>query len=138
MSASEFARDKTEAARLAAANALDSAREGASAATQKISDGIAQAPLVALAGGLAVGVVAAALLPRSNAEKALLGSVGGRLANTARTAVDAAREAGIAKLDEAGLSRDRAGDTIRSLLDGARDAARSSAEAAIGAVREKR
>ena len=137
MTASDFARDQAEAARAAASNALDGAREGASAARQKAVESMAQAPLLALAGGLAVGAIAAALIPRSEKEKQLLAPVGERISGTAKSALEAAREAGVAKLSEAGLTRDGAADTARSVLDTARSAARSSAEAAIGSIREK-
>lgn len=136
--AGEFAREQAGAARLAASEAIGNARSNAAALGRKTSDGLNAAPLIALAGGLAVGALLAALLPRSDKERELLGGLGGRLSDGARSAAEAAREAGQAKLDELGLTRDAAGDTIRTLLAGAGDAARSSAEAALGAVRERR
>ena len=45
----------------------------ASAATAKAGDEIDEAPLIALAGGLAVGVLLAAFLPRTEREDKLLG-----------------------------------------------------------------
>ena len=74
--ASEYARETAAAAREKALEAYDSARDGAVAAKRKAGDGIDEAPLIALAGGLAVGALIAALLPKTAKETALLGSVG--------------------------------------------------------------
>lgn len=136
--AGEFAREQAEAARLAASETIANARSNAAALGRRTGDGLNAAPLIALAGGLAVGALLAALLPRSDKERELLGGVGERLSDGARNAAEAARQAGQAKLDELGLTRDAAANSIRTLLAGAGDAARSSAEAAIGAVRERR
>lgn len=136
--AGEFAREQADSARLAASEAIDQARANAAAVGRKTSEGLNEAPLIALAGGLAAGALLAALLPRSDKERELLGPVGERLVGTARVAAEAAREAGTTKLDELGLNRDAAGETIRTLLSGASEAARTSAQAAVGAVREGR
>lgn len=135
--AGEFAREQTESARLAASEAIEQARSTAAAVGTRTSEGLNEAPLIALAGGLAAGILLGALLPRLAKERELLGPVGEKLAASSRTAAEAAREAGKAKLDELGLNRDSAGETIRNLLSGAGEAARTSTEAALNAVREK-
>jgi len=124
-------------ARQRAIEAYDSARDRVSDAGAKAGDTLSQAPLIALAGGLAAGALLAALLPKSKAEQKMLGPVGERLTGTARAAADAAREAGAQRLEELGLTRDAGVDTIKSILKGAGDAAKTSAQAAIGTVRNK-
>ena len=130
------AADRT--ARKRAIEAYDGARDRVSDAGRKAGDTLAEAPLIALAGGLAAGALLAALLPKSKAEQKLLGPVGERLTGSAKAAADAAREAGTQRLEELGLTRDAGVDTIKSILKGAGDAARSSAQAAIGTVRKDR
>jgi hypothetical protein len=125
-------------AREKAIEAYDSARDSVTNAGRKAGDGIDQAPLVALAGGLAIGALLAALLPKTAKESELLGGVGGRLTDTARTAADAAKDAGKARLEELGLTRDAGAETLKSILRGAGDATKASAQAALSAVREKK
>jgi hypothetical protein len=57
--------------------------------------------------------------------------------DSARAAIDAARETGSQRLDELGLNREKGEATIRNLLEGISDAARASANAAVDAVRNK-
>jgi hypothetical protein len=123
-------------AREKAIEAYDSARDSVASAGRKAGDGIETAPLIALAGGLAVGALLAVLLPKTAKESELLGPVGERLTGTARTAADAAKEAGKAKLEELGLTRDAGAETLKSILKGAGDATKASAQAAISAVRD--
>jgi len=123
-------------AREKAIEAYDNARETAANAGRKASDGIGEAPLIALAGGLAIGALLAALLPKTDKETQLLGPVGERLTGTARAAADAARDAGKARLEELGLTRDAGAETLKSILKGAGDATKASAQAALGAVRD--
>lgn len=118
-----------------AIDAYDGARDGVSDAGRKAGDALSEAPLLALAGGLAAGALIAALLPRSKGETELLRPAGKKLADTARAAAEAAREAGTSRLGELGLTRDAGVETLRSVLKGAGDAARTSAEAAITKVR---
>jgi len=62
----ERAEDAVESARERAIDAYDQAREGASKAKAKAGQQLGEAPLIALAGGLAAGAVLAALLPKSS------------------------------------------------------------------------
>jgi ElaB/YqjD/DUF883 family membrane-anchored ribosome-binding protein len=120
--------DVYDSARTRAVDAYDSARERAAAATTRASDGIDEAPLIALAGGLAVGVLLAALLPRTEREDKLLGPIGGRLTGSARNAVDAAKEAGRDKLNELNLTREAGSSTLQSLVKTVSDAALGAAK----------
>ena len=120
-----------------AIDAYDSARERASVTGSGAREGLARSPLLTLGGGLALGAVVAALLPKTRAEDRVLGRVGGRITESAKAAADAAREAGREKLSELNITRDAGASAVQSLVDGLREAARTSGEAALGAVRNK-
>ena len=121
--------DVYDSARTAAVDAYDSARERASQVRARTSDGIDEAPLIALAGGLAVGVLLAALLPRTEQEDKLLGPIGGRITGSAREAVEAAKDAGREKLNELNLTRDAGSSALQTIIKGV-------SEAALGAVKK--
>jgi len=124
-------------ARERAIDAYDSARERAAEAGARARDSLREAPLLTLGGGLAIGALLAALLPRTRTEEKLLGPVGGRITDTARTAADAAKEAGREKLAELNITRDAGASAVQSLIDGIGEAARSSGKAALDAARNK-
>ena len=91
--------------------------------------------MAALVGGLAVGAVLGALLPRTRQEEELLVSIGGAINDRAKDAAQAAREAGKAKLDEFGLSTDAAGKQVGKLIDSIAKVAETAGTAAVDAVR---
>src|SRR3954463_8519271 len=111
--------------------------EAYSGARDRAVDTLGEAPLIALAGGLAAGALIAALLPRTEAETKLVRPTARRVKDSARAALDAARDTGKQRLDELGLSREKGEETIRNLLDGLTDAGRASANAAVDAVRKQ-
>jgi hypothetical protein len=117
------------------AGARQRAIEAYEGVRDRAADTLGQAPLLALAGGIAAGALIAALLPRTEAEGRLIRPTARRVKDTARTALDAARDTGSQRLDELGLSREKGEATIRSLIDGLTDAAKASANAAVDAVR---
>lgn len=106
-------------------------------ARERATDTLGQAPLLALAGGLAAGALIAALLPRTEAETRIVRPTARRVKDTARAAFDAARDTGSQRLGDLGISREKGEETIRNLLNGLSDAARASADAAAQAVRSK-
>ena len=116
-------------ARQRAIEAYDSARE-------RVSDTLGEAPLLALAGGLAAGALIAALLPRTEAETRAVRPTARRVKQSARAAYEAAKDTGSQRLDELGLNRERAEETIRSLLSDVTQAAKDSGEAALNAARK--
>jgi hypothetical protein len=120
----------TPSARERAIDAYDNARERA----REQVDG---SPLLALGGGLAIGALVAALLPKTRAEDRLLGEMGGRVTGGARNAFDAAKEAGREKLAELNITRDAGKGAVQSLVDGISEAARTSGKAALEAARNK-
>jgi ElaB/YqjD/DUF883 family membrane-anchored ribosome-binding protein len=114
---------------------LKSGGEAARAAGRKVADEVDAFPVAALIGGLAVGAVLGALLPRTRQEEELLGSIGGAINERAKEAVFAARDAGQAKLDELGISSDAAGKQVGRLIESLGQVAESAGSAAIDAVR---
>jgi hypothetical protein len=138
----ESARQRTselyDTARDRASNAYESTRATATRVSQRTAQSIESAPLAAVAGGLVLGIVLAAVLPRSRRETDLLRPLGTRLNETARDAADAARQAGRDKLDELGLSREGTRQKLSDLAQTAGTALKFSAGAAAGRVRKKK
>jgi hypothetical protein len=95
----ETARERTRAA-------FATTRDSVRGAGRRTADGVDANPVAAVIGGLALGAVVGALLPRSRREQALFGGVGRRVNQTAREALSAARDAGRKELDEMGISRE--------------------------------
>lgn len=126
-----------ETARERAIEAYESARDNLADGGRKVRDTLGEAPLIALAGGIAAGALLAALLPRTERETELVKPTARKVRDTARAAYDAAREAGSARLDEAGISREKGKATFQELIDKVADAAKASAGAAYDAARSK-
>lgn len=100
---------------------------------QRASDKIESNPLALVAGGVALGVVIGALLPRLAREKELLAPVGKRIAEGASAAATAARDAGKAEIEALLPQRDTAKDQISKVIGtaftAAKDAARPKTDA---------
>ena len=137
-----------EDARAAAAQTLHDARDKASEALATSKQTTKQAvhraaseietnPLAILAGGLAVGALVGALVPRSAREKELLAPVGKRLSETVVAATAAAKAAGQSELGELGLTKDNARGQARGLLDGIVKALTTAGTAGAKAVSQK-
>lgn len=129
--------DRESGVRRRAIEAYDGARDRVAGAGRKATDAIDEAPLLALAGGLAAGALIAALLPRTQSETQLLRPTADKLTGTARAAAAAAKEAGTSRLAELGLTREKGAETLRSIFEGASDAAKTSAQAALDAARTR-
>ena len=129
------AEDVIDGARERAITAYDTARESAAAAGKKAGDQLGEAPLAVIVGGIAAGAILAALLPTSRRERQLLAPVTDNIRDKASAAVEAAKTAGQARLDELGLTRDAGGEAVRSIVDGVAQALKSSAQAAATSVR---
>jgi hypothetical protein len=124
-------------ARRRAIEAYEGARDSVTGAGKRAVDTIGEAPLIALAGGLAAGALIAALLPRTETEGRLVRPTARRVKSTARGAYKAAKETGSERFSELGLTREKGEETIRSLFEGVTDAAKASAQAAVDAARNK-
>lgn len=120
----------TDDVRQRAIDTYDSALDSASAAGRRANETINEAPLIALGAGVAAGALLAALLPTSRREREMLRPYGNRVTDAARQAADAARRTGSDKLRELGLSPD-------VLADKATEAAKATAQAAVGTFREE-
>ena len=108
------------------------ALDAASEAARRTAEGLESNPLGLLVGGLAVGVLAGALIPRSAKEKELLAPVGKRLGEGARAAIDTVREQGRSELESRGFTKDAAQEQVKNLLGGV-----SKAVSAAGTVAAK-
>ena len=117
-------------------SAYAAARDRASGAAQTTATGIDANPLLALLGGLAMGAIAGALAPRSDKERELLAPVGGRIADAAKAALEAAKTAGTDALGEAGISQDNLRAQSSKLLEQLLKAAGAAGSAAAGAARD--
>lgn len=71
---------------------------------------IDNSPLIAVAGGIALGALVAAVLPASERETQLLQPVGSKVTDAGKQAVERARQTGKAKVDEL------AGDKVREFF----------------------
>ncbi|HEY0148525.1 MAG TPA: hypothetical protein VGB70_05920 [Allosphingosinicella sp.] len=135
----ESARERTssayQAAREAAGGAVETVRDTARSAGRRTADGVEANPVAAVVGGLALGALAGALLPKTKGEEKVLGSAGRKVTETARQAIDAAKEAGRSQIDELGLSKDGLQRKLGEFTDKAAGAVRSSAGAATSAVK---
>lgn len=94
------------------------------------SDALAANPLGVVAGGLALGVIVGALLPRTDGEKKLLQPLGARLGTTAAAAFAAAKDAGRTEMEARGLTRETARDQVKTLLQNVGQAASGAMTAA--------
>lgn len=124
--AAKAAHDVREKAEEALRASRATARDAVDRAGRRIDDN----PLGIIVGGLAIGALVGALLPRSDREKQLLQPVGQRLGAMARQAIVAAKDAGRQELDQAGLTPSAAKDRGRELLDGVAKALSSAGSAA--------
>lgn len=127
--------DAYSAARERTSSAYETARQSASKAREKTAQGVDTFPEGAIIGGLALGALIAAVLPKSQRESEMFGTVGKRLTDTAKQAAQAAKEAGRSHLEEAGLSPDTARQKLSDIASTAGQAARTSASAAAQAVK---
>jgi len=116
---------------------IDDAKHVATDAARRTVDAVEHNPLAIVAGGLAIGALAGALIPRSEKEKELLAPLGRTLGERARGAIQAARDAGAGELQNAGLSKDAAKDQVKSLFQGIAKAASTAGSAAVKTAANK-
>ncbi len=128
-------RDRAAEARAFAEERLRKTADVAREAGHKAAEKVEAFPVAALVGGLAVGAVLGAVLPRTRQEEQLLGTIGETIADRAKEAVTAARDAGQAKLGELGINSDAAGKQVGRLIGSIAEVAESAGSAAIDKVR---
>ena len=95
-------------------------------AAQRAKTAIETNPLGVLAGGLAAGLVAGALVPRCERERQALGTLGTRLAEGAIAAGAAAKQSGKEQLSAALFSRDGAREGVAKVMESAVSAAKGA------------
>ena len=110
-----------------AASALGKRADDAAKAT---TEALSSSPLAALAGAIAVGAVAAALIPATKRELAAVGPLGDRVRDAMGEAIKAARDAGNGELTAAGISFTAATTGLSGVLASLVKAATVSAVAA--------
>jgi len=134
--------DMTETAETKPSGRMESALATARGATndalhetRKVAERAGKAietnPLAVVAGGIAIGLAAGALLPKTKRETELLGSVGKRLTGVAAGAAEAARDAAKAELGSLPLSKDAAKAQVSKLIDQVAKAVSSAGDAAL-------
>ena len=137
-SAKEKAASAYGSARERTSRVYNSARVRASETQQRAATAFDENPALALVGGLALGVMIGALLPRSRREEELLSGVGERINETSRRVADAARDQARETLDSYGINADAALNKVSAFFDNASKAASSIGSAASGAVQKRR
>jgi ElaB/YqjD/DUF883 family membrane-anchored ribosome-binding protein len=131
-SASE-AFDKSKSA---AARGVRSSKKIATKAVEKSSDTIDKNPIAMVLGGLAIGVIVGALLPKSEREKKILGKTGKKLNDKAKAVAGAAKNAGKEKIDSLGINSESARDQFHDLVGKATEAVKAAGKAASDAARK--
>jgi ElaB/YqjD/DUF883 family membrane-anchored ribosome-binding protein len=134
---SKLAHEKSEQAKVAAAKAAQASRDAAHKAREKTSEQIDSNPLAAVLGGLAIGAIAAALVPLTRRENELVGKTGKKIRDTAAKAARTAKEAGAEQLDALGINSDAAKAQVKDLVTKIGEAVSSATSAAADSVRKK-
>ena len=105
-----------DAARKALEDGTEAVRQQATAAYEAGAAAIDDAPLTALAGAIALGAVAAALIPNSTREIQALGPLGNRVRGAMDSAFTAAKTAGAEQLTARGLTAAATSTGVGALL----------------------
>lgn len=125
------------ASREAAARGVQSSKELAHKAAIKSGDTIDKNPLAVVLGGIALGVIVGALLPKTEREKKVLGKAGKKLNKKAMKVAEAAKKAGKDKVDSLGLNGDAVREQFRDLVNKAAEAVKAAGQAAGEAARKQ-
>jgi len=126
-----------ETTKAKAGDAVAATKRGAATASRKAGETVQENPLTVLIGGIALGALAGALLPKTKREDEYLGDVGRKVNKTAAEAAKAARAAGVEQLDALGINTDAAKSQISTLVDGVVKAAGTAGTAAAKKVTKK-
>lgn len=139
--AADSAKDSLATAKAKTTQSTAAARAKASEAYEKgkgkTSDGIDKNPLAIVLGGMAIGAIVGALLPRTERETKVLGKAGKKLNKKARKMADAAKAAGKDQVESLGLNGDALRLQFRELVSKAALAVKAASQAATDAAKEK-
>jgi ElaB/YqjD/DUF883 family membrane-anchored ribosome-binding protein len=135
--AKQKAAEALDKSRDAAARSVQSSKKLANKAVAKSTDTIDKNPLAIVVGGLALGVIIGALLPKSSREKELLGKTGQKMNARAREIAEAAKDAGTDKVNSLGLNGEAIREQFRDLVSKASEAVKAAGQAAGDAARKR-
>ncbi|MFN3618865.1 hypothetical protein [Sphingorhabdus sp.] len=121
----------------AATSGVEQSRQIARQAKAKTSAGIEKNPLAIVLGGIAIGAIVGALLPRTDRETKVLGKAGKKINKKARKMAEAAKVAGMSQVDTLGLNGDAVRAQFRELVSKAAVAVKAAGQAASEAAKEK-
>jgi len=140
-SSSAAARQKASAAfeksKDAAATGVEQSKVIARQAKDKTIEGVDKSPLAIILGGIAIGAIVGALLPRTERETKILGKTGKKLNKKARKVAEAAKVAGMGQVDTLGLNGEAMRAQFRELVSKAALAVKAAGQAATDAAKEK-
>ncbi len=132
------ARKAADATKAKARQAASSTKAGAQKAADATSKTVDSNPLGAIVGGLAIGAIVAALLPRTMREDKLVGKVGKTVRTTASKAAKNATSTAKGQLDAMGINADAAKGQLRDLIGKLGEAAASAGSAAADTMKPKK
>lgn len=135
--AREQAAKAFETGREAAARGVNTSKDLAAKAFVKSGDSIDRNPLAIVLGGMAIGAIVGALLPRTESEVKVMGKTGKKLNKKAKKMAEAAKAAGKDKVDSLGLNSDAIRDQFKILVNKAAEAVRAAGDAATEAAKKK-
>ena len=121
----------------AATAGVEQSRVMAHQAKAKTSAGIDKNPLAIVLGGIAIGAIVGAMLPRTERETKVLGKAGKKLNKKARKMAEAAKVAGMSQVDSLGLNGEAMRMQFRELVSKAALAVKAAGQAATDAAKEK-
>jgi hypothetical protein len=134
---SDSVKTAADTAKAKSAATSAAARKLATKASARASSGIDKNPLAIILGGVALGAIVGALLPRTERETKLMGKAGKKLNKKAKKMAEAAKDAGKKKIDSLGLNSDAARDQFRALVIKATEAVKAAGQAASEEARKK-
>lgn len=129
------ARNAIDASKSAAGKTVETSKRISGNAKAKTNETIESSPLAMVAGGIALGAIVAALLPKTEREKKILGGAGRKLNDTAKMAAEAAKSAGAAHMANVGLNSEALRKQAKEIVQKGVDTARTAGKAASEAVK---
>ena len=135
--AREQATKAYESGREAAERGVNTSKDLAAKAMVRSGDQIDKNPLAIVLGGIAIGAIVGALIPRTEREVKMMGKTGKKLNKKAKKMAEAAKDAGKTKIDSLGLNGDALRDQFRVLVGKAAEAVRAASLAATEAAKKK-
>ncbi|CAM3219053.1 hypothetical protein SPAN111604_11110 [Sphingomonas antarctica] len=130
------AQTAVDRARDTATDVVERARTAANDAVETAAHAVDNAPLSALAGAIAVGAVAAALIPATAREISALGPLGNRLRGALDDAFAAAKTAGVEQLTTKGITQTALSSGLGTVVGHFVSAAMEASKAASDSVRK--